>query len=310
MAAQERPEPDALEDRFVGSLLGLALGDALGARHEGGPIGQAAWWLLGLGKGDLLRWSDDTEMALGLAASLVEKGGVDADHLARTWAEGMSATRGYGSGARRLLTMIRAGADWRDANCAIFPDGSFGNGAAMRAAPLGLFYHREPAELDRAARRAAEITHAHPLGIEGGVLIARATAMALAGNLDLDALRDGCREDEFRDLLTIAMRDLDRDAVVRRLGNGIEAHRSAVTAVHVAHRFREFLPMIEFIISLGGDTDTIGAMAGGIFGARHGTAALPAEPLARLEERELIEKRARELWAAIRLRGPAGDATA
>jgi len=302
VAEEARSSADAVEDRFVAGMLGLALGDALGARHEGGPLGQAAWWLLGLGKGDLLRWSDDTEMALGLAASLVEKGGVDADHLARTWADGMSATRGYGSGARRLLTMIRAGADWRDANCAIFPDGSFGNGAAMRAAPLGLFYHREPAELERAARRAAEITHAHPLGIEGGILIARATAMALSGDLDLGALGDGCREDEFRDRLKTAVQDLDRDAVVRRLGNGIEAHRSAVTAVHCARRFREFLPMMEFIISLGGDTDTIGAMAGGIFGARHGTAALPEEPLARLEERGLIEKRARALWATCRTR--------
>lgn len=70
-----------LEDRFVGSLLGLALGDALGARHEGGPIGQALWGALGIGKGDLLRWTDDTEMAVGLAKSLIECRGLDPDHL-------------------------------------------------------------------------------------------------------------------------------------------------------------------------------------------------------------------------------------
>lgn len=287
-----------LEDRFVGSMLGLALGDALGAPHEGGPLGQAAWWLLGLGRGDLLRWSDDTEMALGLAISLAENRGVDPDRLARQWAENADWRRGYGPGAGKLLARIRNGEDWRSANRAVFPDGSFGNGAAMRAAPLGLFYHKDTEELARATALASSITHAHPLGIEGGVLIARATAMALEGGLDLEALRESCREEEFRSRLGIAGEEMDGRAVKRRLGTGIEAHRSAVTAVHVANRFREFGPMMEFVVSMGGDTDTIGAMAGGIFGARHGPGALPEEALSRLEERGWIERVARKLFAA------------
>jgi len=168
-----------LEDKFVGSILGLALGDALGARYEGGLFGQALWWALGVGKGDLLRWSDDTEMALGLAKSLIEHRGVDLDHLARTWAENADWKRGYGPGARKLLARIRDGENWRVANRAIFPDGSFGNGAAMRAAPLGLFFHDNATELVRAAESSSSITHAHPLGIEGGVLIARATARSI-----------------------------------------------------------------------------------------------------------------------------------
>src|SRR5215813_2144106 len=98
-----------LEDRYVGSLLGLALGDALGAPYEGGAVGQAAWWLLGVGKGNLLRWTDDTEMAIGLATSLIEKRGLDADHLARTWAENADWKRGYGPGARKLLARVRKG---------------------------------------------------------------------------------------------------------------------------------------------------------------------------------------------------------
>jgi len=285
-----------LEDRFVGSMLGLALGDALGARHEGGPIARTLWWAMGIGKGGLLRWTDDTEMAIGLAKSLIENGGLDPDKLARHWAENADWKRGYASGAVRLLASIREGADWRVANRSVFKDGSFGNGAAMRAAPLGLFFHKDPAALVRAAEIASSITHAHPLGIEGGVLIARATAMALQGPLDLEALREGCREDEFRNLLSIASKEMDRDAVKRRLGMGIEAHRSAVTAVHVANRFTDFVPMIEFIISMGGDTDTVGAMAGGIFGARHGRASLPEDALEVLEEREWIERTARKLF--------------
>jgi poly(ADP-ribose) glycohydrolase ARH3 len=128
--------------------------------------------------------------------------------------------------------------------------------------------------------------------------VGRLLGLALVGELDLAALRDGCRHEEFRDRLGIAGSDLDRDDVKRRLGTGVEAHRSAVTAVHAASRFREFLPMVELIISLGGDTDTIGAMAGGIFGARQGASALPAEALDRLEERGWIGRTARRLYAA------------
>jgi poly(ADP-ribose) glycohydrolase ARH3 len=285
-----------LEDKFVGCMLGLALGDALGAHHEGGPLGQAAWWAMGLGKRGVLRWSDDTEMAMGLAKSLIEKRGVDPDHLARTWAENADFKRGYGPGARKLLARIRSGEDWRVANRAIFPDGSYGNGAAMRAAPLGLFFHRDSDELVRAAELASSITHAHPLGIEGGVLIARATGMALKGELNLDALVEGCREAEFQSRLKAAKEPLERRDIKRRLGTTVEAHRSAVTAIHLASRFREFGPMLQFVISLGGDTDTIGAMAGAIFGARYGTGALSQDALEELEERRWIEKTAKQLF--------------
>lgn len=243
---------------------------------------------------DFLRWTDDTEMALGLARSLAEKRGLDEDHLARTWAEGADFSRGYGGGARRLLERIRQGADWRSSVRILFPEGSYGNGAAMRAAPLGLYF-ADPAE---PAARAAAITHAHPLGIEGGVLIARAVRMALEGLLDLPALHDGCTTPEFRERLAIAGEAMTADDVRRRLGAGVEAHRSATTAVHVAHRFREFLPMMQFVVSLGGDVDSIGAMAGGIFGAREGVEALPAELLGRLEQRARIEQSARSLLQA------------
>jgi poly(ADP-ribose) glycohydrolase ARH3 len=279
-----------LDARFRGCLLGLALGDALGAPHEGGRPGGT------LGPApDVLRWTDDTEMALGLARSLAEKRGLDEDHLARTWAEGADFTRGYGGGARRLLERIRQGGDWRSGVRAIFPQGSYGNGAAMRAAPLGLFFREAPAE---PAARAAAITHGHPLGIEGGVLVARAVAMALSGRLDLAALRDGCREADFRGRLEVAGQDLSGEQVRERLGAGVEAHRSVVTAIHAAHRFGEFLPMIAFVVSLGGDVDTIGAMAGAIFGAREGVEALPADLLGRLEARDAIEAAARRLYEA------------
>lgn len=281
-------------------MLGLALADAVGAKFEGGLGGRLIWRAMGGEAGGLLRWTDDTQMAMGLAESLVECGGLDPDHLARRWADNMESLRGYGPGAWTLLARIRAGVPWREANRSVFPDGSYGNGAAMRAAPLGLVYHRDIPELRRATELASAITHAHPLGIEGGLLIARAVAMALEGDLDLDGLHAFCVREEYRARLRRAKKLLRGDAskmeVRRHLGNGIAAHESAVTAVYAVCRARgDFKDMVEYIVELGGDTDTIGAMAGGIFGARNGVGALPADLLARLEQRDRLETLARAL---------------
>jgi poly(ADP-ribose) glycohydrolase ARH3 len=299
------------EDRFVGSMLGLALADAMGAKFEGGFFGGLIWKALGGERGGLLRWTDDTDMAVGLAESLVECNGLDPDHLAKRWADRMGWTRGYGPGARKLLKQIKAGADWRTANRSVFPSGSFGNGAGMRAAPLGLYFHGNPEELARSAGTASSITHAHPLGLEGGKLIARAVALVLSEPFEpegfLDTLRDFCGQEEYRSRLETARSwvggDPTFEEVRAKLGVSIRAHESVVTAVHAFVRHNtDFMALIEYVIRLGGDTDTIGAMAGGIFGALRGTAALPPNELSRLEAREYIEKLARQLYAAYEAR--------
>jgi poly(ADP-ribose) glycohydrolase ARH3 len=306
-----------LEDHFAGSLLGLALGDAMGAPHEGGFVGRFAWWLLGIGHGDVLRWTDDTQMAVVLAESLAEHGWVDADELAGRWARQMERRRGYGPGTRELLQRILRGEPWQAASRAVFPDGSFGNGAAMRAAPIGLFFHDDPKGLLAAAELASSITHAHPLGIEGGVLIARATAQAL--NLGVNAagesqppafdpnefliqLADGCTQREFHDRLRAARRIHTPEDAAGRLGHGVLAHQSAVTAVVAFCRCSDdFMKLMEFVVAVGGDTDTIAAMAGGLFGALRGLESLPSEFLDRLEDRPMIESTGRRLhhaWVA------------
>jgi poly(ADP-ribose) glycohydrolase ARH3 len=65
-------------DRFEGCLLGLALGDALGARHEGGVAERFLWSLIGSTRGGRMRWTDDTQMSVDIAESLLAKGGLDA----------------------------------------------------------------------------------------------------------------------------------------------------------------------------------------------------------------------------------------
>jgi poly(ADP-ribose) glycohydrolase ARH3 len=296
--------PD-LEDRFVGSMLGLALGDALGAPHEGGPVERLAWRLICLPYGRLLRWTDDTQMSMALAESLLARNGFDRGHAAGLWADRAEFLRGYGPGTRKILARIRAGEDPGEAAKRVFPQGSFGNGAAMRVVPLALFYG-DASALEDAARRSAEVTHAHPLGVEGAVLMARAAALALgadvAPNIFLETLLAGAWAEEYRSRLRQAIAWIGQEPTaseVRRiLGNGVRAHESVVTALHCFCRFNdEFPALADFVVSLGGDTDTVLSMAGGLFGAKNGERALPQGPLSRLESREEIAQLARKLYA-------------
>ena len=289
------------KDRFTGCLFGLALGDALGARYEGGLLEKSLWRLLGTTRDGEMRWTDDTQMALDLAESLLDADGVDTDALARRFAASYRWSRGYGPAAAKLLKRIARGEDWRQANRAIHADGSSGNGAAMRAPVIGLWCARRPDELAEAARQSAVITHAHPLGIEGAILLATAAAAALQSDAApdiLDQVRPHCDHDAFTSRLDVATDWLRTGAapapaeIARRLGNGIAATESCVTALYIASRFigDDFTEMMAFTTACRGDVDTIGAMAGAVWGAARGASALRADQLDRLEQRDRLER--------------------
>ncbi|MDQ3974756.1 MAG: ADP-ribosylglycohydrolase family protein, partial [Actinomycetota bacterium] len=129
-------------DRVVGALLGLFVGDAAGARSEGGPPdpGRA------VPEPAPGRWSytDDTQMALALAEHLLEADGVDPERLARRFQARYEPRRGYGYGTRQVLAAWHAGTPVTEAAGALFDGGSFGNGAAMRVAPVGARFHGDP----------------------------------------------------------------------------------------------------------------------------------------------------------------------
>lgn len=288
-------------DRYAGCFLGLALGDALGAPHEGGLVERGLWKLLGKTRNGKIRWTDDTQMALDLAQSLLEADGLQQNLLALRFAASYRWSRGYGPGAAKLLKRIRGGQDWRQVNRAVFPDGSHGNGAAMRAPVIGLYYANRLDELDAAARKSAEITHAHPLAIEGALLVATATRAALAGVVGadlLDSAAAACGHAEFRSRLLAARSWLsdtnppEPREVAGTLGNGMCATESCVTAVYIGARHLDlsFEELLQFAIGCKGDVDTISAMAGAIWGAANGADALPKSPLLNLEQADLIRR--------------------
>ncbi len=291
-------------DRFVGCVLGLATGDALGAPYEGGPAERLLWRLIGRTSDGCLRWTDDTQMALDLAESLLAEGEVCPGDLARRFASSYRWSRGYGPGATRVLRRIRRGEPWEAAAKAVYAAGSYGNGAAMRAPVLALFFPHDRDQVIAAARLSARVTHTHPLGIEGAVMIAVAAQALLQDASVKDTVayvRAACelpemsrRLETISDWLGTEQQPRPRD-VARRLGNGTAAPASCPTALYVAlrHIRKPFEEMMQFLIACRGDVDTLASMAGALWGIANEDNRLPS---VRLESRDHLMRIATQLF--------------
>ncbi|BDT96075.1 hypothetical protein IFM12275_60510 [Nocardia sputorum] len=140
-------------DLMLDSLDGLSVGDALGAEFP--IVGRS---IPDLRACDLPArqsgWTDDTEMACTVVAQLSSHGAIEQDRLAAAFARRFDPRRDYGFLAVDTLRRIRNGVHWREAAGAAFDgQGSCGNGAAMRVAPLGAFYADDPDKIAAEAAR-------------------------------------------------------------------------------------------------------------------------------------------------------------
>jgi len=310
-------DSEQIRKKFLGSLLGAALGDAIGASWEGHRMAAEHEIELVASVSHPLRYTDDTHMTIGMAESLAECGGFNGPHMAGRFVSNylQEPWRGYGPGPPRVFKMIRSGEPWDKAAAHIYGGGSFGNGAAMRVAPIGLFFSSQLDKLKEAAYQSSIITHSHVLGMEGAALQAMAVALAVAESPDkpLDTSSFASRllsfatEDVYRakiaNFSTLLESPDDREAVVAQLGHGIEAFNSVPTAIlaFLSHP-QDFASTVIYAVSLGGDTDTIASMAGAISGAYLGIDALPSEWQGQLENREYISGLADKLWRAFSAR--------
>ena len=268
------------------SLEGLSVGDAFGQRffspeiveeHLESQTAPPAPW----------HWTDDTNMALSIVEVLTTHGRIDQDVLARSFGDHYDPWRGYGQAMHGLLPLYSAGVDWRTQATTLFDGGgSYGNGAAMRVAPLGAFYSHDLQRAAQEARKSAVITHAHPEGVAGAIAVAVAAAGAAGGTDSSDLIEsviDHTPESEVRDRLE----RIDRigpssrfSYVVTLLGNGsrITAQDTVAFTVWVAARhLDDFEAALWLTAKAHGDVDTTCAIVGGIVGARVGTEGIPSE---------------------------------
>lgn len=302
------------QDRVAGSLLGVFTGDALGRPWEGwrpskGRSGadRVAW----LGRTEPLRYTDDTQLTIALTLALLDDGEVDPDGFARRILEVYEDGRGYGAGMRALVERWRAGVDPAVAVTSVFPDGSFGNGAAMRTAPVALRWPDDAEKRADVARRQAMVTHAHPVGIDGALVMTEAVALAAArgvfGTAEVLEAAETARTAQVREPCVEAAGWVDRWVesevmladVAGALGNGVSADTSVPAALWAAATGERMVEVMSLALGVGGDADTIAAMAGAIHGAAVGRDGIPADWVVRFEDGEWGVTRLLELAAQL-----------
>lgn len=281
------------------ALEGLSVGDALGQQF----FFPQAWEWISSRSPPPGPWyfTDDTAMALSIRDVLAAHGRIDQDALATRFAQRFvqEPRRGYGSGSFRLLQKLAAGADWRSEAKALFHgQGSLGNGAAMRVAPLGAYFADDLPKAAQQARLSAEVTHAHLEGQAGAIAVAVAAAWAFNRV-------DSGRRDDPRRLLQAAVDllppSLTRQAIRRAVQIPLDAWEHEVAAElgcgeHVtapdtvpfclwcaAAHLDDFAAALWAAIRVGGDIDTNNAIVGGIVAVSVGRSGIPPEWIAARE---------------------------
>ena len=278
--------------RALCSLEGLSVGDAFGEQFfidpyiaedaiEARVVPPAPW-----------RYTDDTEMALSLVSVLADADGIDPDELAQSFARHYDPRRGYGAAMHRLLPQFAAGGDWEQLAPRLFGgSGSFGNGAAMRVAPVGAYFADDLDAVVEESGRSARVTHAHPEAVAGAIATAVAAAHAWrcrgtappAPCQFLDLVLPHIPDSVVREKVRHA-RNLPTNAsvilAISALGNGSEISAQDTVPFVLwcaARHLGSYEEALWLTVSGLGDRDTTCAMVGGIVACYTGVEGIPTE---------------------------------
>jgi poly(ADP-ribose) glycohydrolase ARH3 len=288
-------------------MLGSALGDAIGELgFRTGRQNAVAILHARMKEQEYLRYTDDTAMAIGIAESLTSLGKLDQQHLGDTFRNNFDkeSWRGYAEGPPTIFWRVkREKITYREAASSLFHgSGSFGNGAAMRITPVGLFFYNAT-DLYNQVETSATVTHAHPLGVDGAAVLAMAIAEAVqsdpADELPvapfIEKLVAFARTQELRDKMALVYTLLSQKIppfdAGQQLKLTVAAHESVPFAIYSFLSHPKSYEECLYCASLhGGDRDTMGAMASAISGAYLGVEAIPRPWLEKLENRAYLEE--------------------
>ncbi|MFF8507826.1 ADP-ribosylglycohydrolase family protein [Streptomyces sp. NPDC015492] len=272
--------------RACGAVVGSAVGDALGGPFEFGlpgvfsarfPAPGVGGEMSGGGGWDPGEGTDDTQMAVLVAESLLERDGLDLpDIFARFQRWAASEPKDIGLQTEDVLTN---GMPWDLAAALHFQTNhrAAGNGALMRATTSAVYFARAgtAATMD-AARRIAALTHGDRAAWEGTAVYHALIRVALEGADPLAALPDVLalvRPDHRRRYSTVLDPRWHPDQATEFNGAVWPCLGSAVWALRTTTTFED---AVRAAIDLGGDTDTVAAVTGGLAGAHYGLEAVPA----------------------------------
>jgi len=322
-----------LLDKFQGCLLGVAIGDTLGHPFEGKLRSQIYSYFndfnefIKKNKSIFRTYTDDTQLTLHLAEALIKGNGFNIDYIIRefvNWLDDPPIGPGYGciSSIRKL----KYGIEWEQA-----ASNSGGNGTAMRIAPIGLLYCKDPKALKTAAIKSSKITHSHPAASAGAIVIARAIAFLLNKTPD-----GGFSIEEFFDVLISSISNSHNEIweefieIIRKLKVNLDmpiesglikfsqvgvkspyfieqylgqafVHPYAISTVICSififlKNLSSFKECIFELATAGGDSDTVGAIGGSLAGAYFGSQNIPPDLIKLVKNDKKISKLSEELY--------------
>ncbi|MBK8464920.1 MAG: ADP-ribosylglycohydrolase family protein [Chloracidobacterium sp.] len=306
----------SFRERVLGSLLGLAVCDALGTTAEFKPAGTFPEITTMIGGGPFGlkpgEWTDDTSMALCLAESLIETGGFNAtdqmDRYLRWKNEGYLSSNGVafdiGTTIRAALEKYQRQTGESDPFCGSVSPAAAGNGSLMRLAPVPLFFASDPREAIRLSAESSRTTHGARECIDGCRYFAGVIIGALQGKTKDEIMSasfspvSGLWEAEplserIADIANGAFKGR-KPPQISNIGQGyvVVSLHAALWAFYHTNSFREGALKV---VNLGYDSDTYGAIYGQLAGAYYGRAAIPSEWLAQLSKLDVIEHLANTL---------------
>lgn len=265
-------------------LLGTAIGDALGVPFETKLANYeelVAWdgeTFLGSEHHGLKpgQYSDDTQMSLMVAESLIESHGFNPDDLAERYVDWIMSGRARGYGKTTLLAIqnLVNGKHWSESGIA----GSYGNGTAMRAAPFGVYFRNDISSLISICKMDSAITHASDEAEAGSIAIGIAAAYAVNRESEglLDELWKILPDSKVKSIVysldsLIDSPHITPEQALRVIGTKADVRQSVPAALYCFLKFDNYGDAIKAAIRAGGDTDTTAAIVGALFAARDGT---------------------------------------
>jgi ADP-ribosylglycohydrolase len=299
-------------ERYRGSLLGLAVGDAVGTTLEFKPPGSFTPIedMVGGGPFQLQpgQWTDDTSMALCLAESLIEQQGFNPVHQLQKYLQWYR--EGYLSSTGRCFDIgnttidgLRQFEKTQEPYCGSTDPRSAGNGSIMRLAPVPLFYAKRPLEAIAKSAESSRTTHQATVAVE---------ACRYLGALIVGAVNGVSREELLSERYSPVPGYWEKNPLVEEIdeialgsfkhrqppeiqGSGyvVKSLEAALWAFYNSHSFREGCLLA---VNLGDDADTTGAVYGQLAGAFYGESGIPESWRSQLAYRQLIESMADQLF--------------
>jgi len=313
----------ALKERFIGTIVGCAVGDALGAPFEG--VRANRLWqddlspdylrLPGLPRG---QYTDDTQMTLAIIKAILRDGAVNgatvADEFAELWRSGEIVGPGA-SCSEAMWRYIRCGTAWHECGT---ERGRAGNGTAMRASPIGLWDYDESEQLVQDATAVSIITHKDERAVAGATAVALAVAYLVKRDeiVTEDLIRDvshGISDKSAQfgraiEKLPGLLRTPEADAVRAIINEGWKGHDpsfgvtpfvipTVLASLYAFLRYpRDFSAAVTKVINMGGDVDSTASITGAISGAFNGVRAIPQHLREEVEDSRIIHDLACKLF--------------